>query len=115
MTKFSIAQEITFIEEPLTPYTVRAIGPRYAVLTRPCTAEDAEQFEFEGDWSPEVVYTIVDSETWLRGTHDLVFNPFDFQSDDDCNRCLREIEAGQIFLSRRNSTVVHLLEPVSPQ
>lgn len=45
--RFSVNEQITFAEEPGMPYQVKAIGPRFAILTRPATEEDARAFEVE--------------------------------------------------------------------
>ena len=98
---FTINQRITFAEEPNSPYTVRAIGPRFAILTRSMTEEDRERYEYEGSIDKIMIYSIVDLKTRRRGPHNLVFNPYDFKTTVGITECLRDLEAGEIELSHR--------------
>lgn len=104
--RLAVNEKVTFAEEDATPYTVQAVGPRFAVLTRPATGEDRELHEYEGDVDGLVVYTIINSETMTRGPHDRVFNGYEFPTTTGCEECLRDLESGEIALSRRRSIPV---------
>jgi len=107
--RFAIDEQITFADEFDSRYTVKAIGSRFAVLTRPMTEEDREGYEYEGSIDTNVVYTIVDSETMMRGAHDWVLNPYDFKTSAGAAGCLRDLESGLAHLSRRNSIPANVL------
>ncbi len=95
--KFAIDELIHFDEEEEdTPYTIKAINERFAILTRP--------------FEDTVYYTIVDSETWMRGPNNLVFNMYDYTKNEDIRRCMIDLESGACELSRRNSIPVLLTE-----
>ena len=101
---FAVGESICFAEEPGHPYIVRAIDERFAILTRPMTAEDAEGVgEWYGDLDGDVVYTIVDSETLMRGPNNLVLNCYEYKTLDGCKECLSDLRSGSVEMSRRYS------------
>ncbi len=103
---YTVDQQITFAEEPDSPYTVRAIGPRFTILTRSMTEEDREQFEYGGSIDKIMIYSIIDSEIKWRGPHNLVFNPYDFRTTAGIVECLRDLEAGETEMSCRHTIPV---------
>lgn len=108
--RFAIDETIAFAEEPQTPYTVKAISRRFAILTRPMTTKDAKDFEYDDPIDGHVVYTIVDSQTMKRGPNNLVFNAYNYTKQEDIEECLRDLDAGQIELSQRRSVPVLLAD-----
>lgn len=106
---FAVGATIRFAGEE-SAYTVRAIGQRYAVCTRPVNRRDVDEYpdEVTSHDIGKVWYTIVDSDRMLRGPHNMVFNEYDFVKDDGCRHCLADIESGKIELSRRRSKPVFL-------
>lgn len=92
MRDLKLEQQVHFAEEPSNPYTVQAVGFRYVVLTRPMTEQDAVDFEYEGEWEDEYIYTIVDWQRGVRGPTNAVFNDYDFTCGFECDRCLRDLE-----------------------
>ena len=107
---FAVGESICFAEEPGHPYIVRAIDERFAILTRPMTAEDAEEGERYGDLDGEVVYTIVDSETLTRGPNNLVLNCYEYKTLDGCRECLSDLRTGNVEMSRRYSVPLVLCD-----
>ncbi len=93
--KFAINELVHFEEEEGTPYTIKAINKRFAILTRP--------------FEDTVYYTILDNETWMRGPNNLVFNMYDYAKDGDIQQCMIDLESGHCELSRRNSIPVCLV------
>ncbi len=89
--RFAVDESIRFEEEPDRPYTVQAIDSRFAVLTRPMTQEDADENEYEGEIDGNVMYTIVDNETWRRGPNNAVLNDYDYKLRSECERCVRDL------------------------
>ena len=107
--RFAVGERICFSNEPQLPYTVRAIGRRFAVLTRPIEGDDCERIDYE-PLADDVVYTLVDSETMMRGPNNLVLNAYAYKTDDGCRQSLQDLESGEIELSRRYSVPVVLVE-----
>jgi len=70
------------------------------------TEEDREHYEYEGSIDKIAVYTIIDSAIQWRGSHDRVLNDYDFTTAAGVVECLRDLEAGEIEMSRRNSVPV---------
>lgn len=105
--EFKLGNVIEFAND--LPYTIQAIGHRFAVLTRPVVASDTDDFA-ESLRRNAVIYTILDSVTWQRGPHDLVLNPFDLSTADGCRQCLAALESGECALSRRNSIPARFVE-----
>ena len=83
-----LGSRVWFAEEK-RPYTVMAIGARYAVCTKPFAARAT------------VMYTIIDIERSVRGPNNLIFNPYDYKSREGCERCLSELESGDCEISSR--------------
>lgn len=106
MMEFALNKEIVFYEEPNSPYTVQAINARYAVLTRPATPNDFEIAGVEYIDEGDVVYCLVDNQTWRRGPHNLVLNPFEFKTRQGCEEALEAITTGMIELSSRHTIPV---------
>lgn len=100
--KFAVGSTVTFLNEPAAVYIVHAIGRRYAVCVRTMTVDDLEQFGEQGEVG-DPIYTILDRETWTRGPHNLILNPYDFHAAEGCEECLRDLQNGEIELSRRYS------------
>lgn len=81
---------VKFAEEN-GPYTVKAIGPRFAICTKPFNPRRT------------VIYTIIDINKRVRSTNDRVFNPYDYKKQSDIDQCLVDLESGSCGVSRRNS------------
>ncbi len=71
------------------PYTVRAIGKRYAVCTKPFALKKT------------VLYTVVDLEKEIRGTENLIFG-MGAETDERCEQMLNRLESGETEVSHRN-------------
>ena len=108
--RFKVGEKIRFAEESHSPYTVKAMSSRFAILTRPATRKDFKDFGQEKYVKGQVVYTIVDNTTMMRGPHNLIFSPYDFATKEDINACMAGLESGTCELSRRNSIPVVLTE-----
>ncbi len=70
------------------PYTVRARDERYIICTKPFNPEHT------------VLYFIVDLVDKWRAPDDCVFCS-GYETDEDCNERLQELQSGEIGLSRR--------------
>ncbi len=98
-----VGEQVVFQDEPGSQYTIRAMGPRFAVLTRAATKEDCELFEVEWeDANTWPIYTILDSQEWVRGPDHWIFGKYDYSIDDGCQKALSELESGECQISRRN-------------
>jgi len=80
--------KIRFKEEKQS-YTVRAVGDTYAVCTKPFNARKT------------VLYTIVDLQSGIRGTENLIFG-FGAETDGQCDEMLKRLESGETEISHRN-------------
>lgn len=92
---YQAGQKIKFKEEKRR-YTVRASSERFLVCTKPFNARKT------------VLYTLVDLVDGRRGTVNYLFNPYDFEKDDDCKECLADLESGKCGLSRRNNIELNI-------
>lgn len=68
-----------WFEEEKQGYTVRAVGTRYAVCTKPMNAKQT------------VLYTVCDFEERVRGTENLIFG-MGAETDEDCCEMLERLE-----------------------
>lgn len=98
--RFAVGEKLRFAEEPKRSYTIQAMNARYAICTRKIYIPSRQQHT--------VLYTIVDSETMMRGPNNLIFNGYDYATKLGCEESLRALEDGEIELSRRNSIPVLL-------
>ena len=78
-------------------YTVRAVGRRYAILTKPFNPRKT------------VLYTILDFVENVRGTENLIFCA-GFESHEDCKQALERLENGDTAVSRRNFVPLEIEE-----
>jgi hypothetical protein len=83
-----IGDKVKFAEEKQS-YTVKAIGKRYAVCTKPFNPKHT------------VLYTIVDFLEKIRGAENLVFG-MGAESYQDCEDMLNRLENGKTEISQRN-------------
>lgn len=102
-----VGSKIRFAEDD-QPYTIRAASRRYGICTRPFVEQDREDFEYDSDDTPPV-YTIIDWDKMVRGRHNLILNPFKFETDHGCLECLAALEAGECELSQRTGGSVPLV------
>lgn len=108
-------QQLYFVGEK-APFKIAAINDNYAIATRKLhKRHDAEllrhQVEMGGYFTfteaydhqkDNMVYSILDFKNNKRGTHNLVFNPYDFEDIDSMDKLLNDLEFGEVELSRRN-------------
>jgi len=61
-------------------YTIKAKDDRYLICTKPFNPKKT------------VLYTIVDLERLVRGTNNMVFNPYDYAIQNDIDECLIDLQ-----------------------
>lgn len=69
-------------------YQIKARNNRYLICTKP---------HFK-----TCLYFIADTLEMVRGTNNLVFNPYDYCIQEDIDDCLDDLEKGKIEVSWRN-------------
>lgn len=77
------------LEDQKQRFTVKALSDRYAILTKPFNPRKT------------VIYTIIDFKTRERNRNNLVFNIYDYAKQEDIDECLKDLENGDVGLSRR--------------
>lgn len=85
---FKVGEKVKFVSESRR-YTVRAAGPRFAVLNKPFNPKKT------------VIYTVVDLQEGVRGTENLVFG-MGAETPEQCAEMLARLESGQTEVSHRN-------------
>lgn len=80
--------KIKFAEEKQR-YTIRAVGKRYAVCTKPMNALKT------------VLYTVIDFEEKIRGPENLIFS-LGAETEEECQKMLERLESGETEVSYRN-------------
>jgi hypothetical protein len=86
--KMERGTRVRFAEEKQA-YTVRAIGPRFAVCTKPFNPRHT------------VLYTVIDFEEKIRGTEGVVLG-LGAETDEDCEEMLQRLESVETEISHRN-------------
>lgn len=94
MSIFAVGTKMEFTDEPGAVYEVRASSDRFAVMTRPATQEDMDEFEIEGSPEGQVVYSLVEIDNLWRGPDHWIFGKYDYNNDEGCRTCLEELESG---------------------
>lgn len=84
----NVGDRIKFVEEKQA-YTVQAVGPRYAVCTKPFNPKRT------------VLYTVIDFTEKVRGTEDLVFGK-GAETRELGEEMLQRLESGETEVSHRN-------------
>ncbi|GLI57761.1 hypothetical protein PM10SUCC1_32750 [Propionigenium maris DSM 9537] len=69
-------------------FVVKALSARYAICVK-------NQFG-------RAVYTIIDRKERIRSTNNMVFNSYDYLKQEDIDKCLQDLENGDVGLSMRN-------------
>jgi hypothetical protein len=75
----SVGSRVWF-EEEKRPYKVRALNDRFVVLTKPFNL------------SKTYLYTIIDLTEGIRGTDGYVFSIHDLSKEDECIRCVSDLQ-----------------------
>jgi hypothetical protein len=88
-SRMKLGDKIKFHEEK-GAYTIKAIGRRYAVCTKPYNPQRT------------VLYTVVDIDKDIRGTEDLVFG-LGAETTEHCEQMLQRLEGGETEVSHRNN------------
>ncbi|WP_203362426.1 DNA translocase FtsK [Bacillus sp. REN10] len=94
LSLLEVADKLFFKKDEPQPFTVKAKGDKFIVAT----VEDGDHKR----------YTIIDTEKGVCGPHDRTFNPYDFTKQQDIDKCLSDMVAGEygIKISRRHSAPI---------
>lgn len=90
----AIGDRVTFDGEKRA-YTVRAVGERFVVCTKPFAAKRT------------VIYTVIDRADNIRSTEDLVFG-FGAETDEQCQSMRDRLERNESGLSMRNAVPLQI-------
>jgi len=74
-----VGDKIKFIAEKQR-YTIKAKSERYIICTKPFNLKKT------------VLYTIIDLERLVRGTNNMIFNPYDYAVQEDIDECLIDLD-----------------------
>lgn len=87
--KSNVGDKIKFKSEK-QKYTIKAKSERFLICTKPFNLKKT------------CLYTIIDLDRLVRGTNNMVFNPYDYMVQEDIDECLNDLESGEIEVSHRN-------------
>lgn len=116
---FEKGNKILFINEG-TPFKVIAKTGRFVVLTRALDLkEDLDLLEHEVERGAYLnieiayellkkykVYKCVDLTLDIMGSHNLILNPYNFNSDEDCEALSEALFTNTVQISKRNQCPV---------
>ena len=105
-----------FFTNDKQPMEVIALSERYAVCVRSMDLEDDFEllaFEVERgayydskdayeDLKDSPIYSILDFKENRRGPDNYIFGMYDYWSKEDCELCIKDLESGQVEISRRH-------------
>lgn len=92
--------KIYFLEEKM-PYTIRACDERFLICTKP--------YNFK---KHTVIYTIVDLKENIRGTDGYSISPYSYNSQEDCDKYLKELQIGDSHVSYRNRIPLKIVKVI---
>lgn len=109
-------QDIYFINE-VPPMQIKALDKRFAICTRQLhRRHDKELLHFEvkrgaylsfteafNALKADVIYTILDFKNNNKGTHNMIFNMWDFTNTNEVQDLLNQLNTGEVELSKRNT------------
>jgi hypothetical protein len=72
------------------PYKVAAMNERFMICMKPFNLEKT------------YLYTIISFEEQVRGTHNMIFNCYDFATPSHLRKCLIDLTKGELKVSHRN-------------
>lgn len=92
-----------YFEREKRPYTVKACDGHYAICTKPFAAKKT------------VMYTIIDLKEGIRGTNNMVFNPYDYAVQEDIDKCLSDLSSPEecLEVSYRNRVPLDIVKVVN--
>jgi hypothetical protein len=119
--KLKQEQLVFFINENL-PYEVKAISDRYAIVSRKLhRREDADLLHHKVKMSAYLtftdafnankenpVYSICDFKENIKAPDNLVFEIINYFNTEDCEKCIKMLELGEIELSHRNKVELNI-------
>lgn len=86
-----------YFDREKQPYTVKALNDRYVICTKPY------------NFKRTVWYTIIDLEEQIRGTNNLVFNMYDYKSQEGIDECMKDLLSGEVEISHRNRVDLNII------
>lgn len=111
-----------YFEGELLPFKVMAESQNFAICTRKFdkkadadtvahlvkTRAYSSAFIANGALKDEIVYTIVGFKHNERGSHNLVFNLYDFENQKSIKELMKDLESGEAEISRRNKVDLNI-------
>ena len=91
--RLNIGDKIKFVSEK-QKYTIKAKSNRYLICTKPFNPQRT------------VLYTIIDLERLVRGTNNMLFNPYEYTNQEHIDECLKDLRRDYIEVSHRNSILL---------
>jgi hypothetical protein len=92
-----VGNRVRFFGESQARFKVSARGDRYIILTKPFNPRKT------------VLYTVIDLELGIRGTDDCL-GSLGYESEEQIERALRLLEAGEFEISVRNNVSLRIAD-----
>lgn len=86
-----------YVHNEVRPYRVKCRDDRYIICTKPYNPKRT------------VMYFIIDTELRLRGPDNMVFCS-GYETHEQCEERLKELQSGRIEVSRRNSVPLYSVD-----
>ena len=86
-----------YVHNEVRPYRVKCRDDRYIICTKPYNPKRT------------VMYFIIDTKLRLRGPDNMVFCS-GYETQEQCEGRLRELQSGRIEVSRRNSVPLYSVD-----
>ena len=99
---YNLGDKLKFAEERRW-WTVRGVSQRYIICTRIGRGSNKGTKE---EVARQILYTILDLKTYRRGAHDLIFNIYDFDSQEGIEELLNDLKDKNTHLSASNNVPI---------
>lgn len=110
--------KLRFADDPYE-FTILGVSEKFVIMMRPPQPHECEPDPGWDEDDPmyfhwvdslptkdDYLYTIWNRETMMRGPHNLICSGWDYRRDADVEDCLRQLDAGEIWLSQRTNRCV---------
>ena len=116
------AKQTIFFDNEVAGFEIRAINERFAICVRELHIDhDRDLLQFRVDMNAYSsideayvamrtcpIYTCLDFAEEIKAAHNLIFNPYDFETAEGVNELLEDLQSGDTELTQRNRIDLHI-------
>lgn len=115
-------KQTIFFDNEVAGFQIRALNDRFAVCTRELHIDhDSDILQCRVDMNAYTsieeayramrlypIYTCIDFEEEIKAAHNIIFNPYDFDTEEGVQELLEDLQTGDTELTQRNRIDLHI-------